>query len=54
MQAFSITSLTNNDASYDLPPKPKNEQVEVSAKPDTTEYVEVLRGLNKDKVPLSR
>ena len=38
---------------YILPQKQNNEQV--SAKPvDTTEYVEVLRGLNKEKVPLSK
>jgi len=40
---------------YIMPQKPKNEQSEAHAKPvDTTEYVEVLRGLNKEKVPLSK
>ncbi len=37
---------------YISPPKQINESVSVVA--DTNEYVEVLRGLNKEKVPLSR
>jgi pilus assembly protein CpaB len=41
---------------YIMPPKPKNEPPPVTVKPvvDTTEYIEVLRGLNKEKVPLSK
>lgn len=38
---------------YIMPQKQNNEQV--SAKPvDTAEYVEVLRGLNKERIPLSK
>ena len=37
---------------YIMPPKPEGSPAEVAV--DTTEYVDVFRGLNKDRVPLSK
>jgi pilus assembly protein CpaB len=40
---------------YIMPPKPEVDSEANKVKPvDTTEYVEVLRGLSKEKVPLSK